>query len=173
MAGILTRFSFATVTRKQMKNSFNNENIVKSNAFWLSVWKKLCSDKAISKEIENYESRRKLKTNLVKPRRRRFVSSKVIRTQNEQFLELFSRTLKFFARLICENIIVYCFDLRVLVFSWPNAQSHLQGLNKLLLYLMHALCFCIIKIVFFYVYYQFFHVYYQYVITWFLLCNLE
>ena len=45
------------------------------------------------------------------------VSSKVIRTQNEQFLELFSRTLKFFARLICENIIVYCFDLRVLVFS--------------------------------------------------------
>ena len=72
MAGILTRFSFATVTRKQVKNSFNNENIVKSNAFWLSVWKKLCSDEAISKEIENYESRRKLKTNMVKPRRRRF-----------------------------------------------------------------------------------------------------
>ena len=72
MAGILNRFSFATVTRKQVKNSFNNENIVKSNAFWLSVWKKLCSDEAISKEIENYESRRKLKTNMVKPRRRRF-----------------------------------------------------------------------------------------------------
>ena len=69
---ILTRLSLATVTRKQVKNSFNKENIVKSNAFWLSVWKKLCSDKAISKEIENYESRRKLKTNMVKPRRRRF-----------------------------------------------------------------------------------------------------
>ena len=70
--GILTRLSLATVIRKQVKNSFNKENIVKSNAFWLSVWKKLCSDKAISKEIENYDSRRKLKTNMVKPRRRRF-----------------------------------------------------------------------------------------------------
>ena len=35
------------------------------------------------------------------------ISSKVIRTQTEQFLELFSRTLNFFATLRCENIIVY------------------------------------------------------------------
>ena len=35
------------------------------------------------------------------------ISSKVIRTQTEQFLELFIRTLNFFAPLRCENIIVY------------------------------------------------------------------
>ena len=51
----------------------------------------------------------KLKTNMVKPRN--FISPKLIRTQTEQFFELFSRTLNFFARYICENIIVYyCFD---------------------------------------------------------------
>ena len=39
------------------------------------------------------------------------ISSKVIRTQTEQFLELFSRTLNVFAPLRCEDIITYyCFD---------------------------------------------------------------
>ena len=39
------------------------------------------------------------------------ISSKVIRTQTEQFLELFSHTLNFFARLRCEDIAAYyCFD---------------------------------------------------------------
>ena len=40
---------------QQLKNSSNNENTVKSTAFWLSVWKKWCSEKGIVKEIENYE----------------------------------------------------------------------------------------------------------------------
>ena len=40
---------------KQLKDSSNNENIVKSTAFWLSVWKKWCLEKGIAKEIENYE----------------------------------------------------------------------------------------------------------------------
>ena len=39
------------------------------------------------------------------------ISSKVIRTQTEHFLELFSRTLDFFAPSRCENIIAYyCSD---------------------------------------------------------------
>ena len=56
MAGVLSRFSFATATTiQQLKNSSDNENAVKSTAFWLSVWKKWCLEKGIAKEIENYE----------------------------------------------------------------------------------------------------------------------
>ena len=56
MAGVLNRFSFATeTTTQQLKNSSNNENTVKSTAFWLSVWKKWRLEKGIAKEIENYE----------------------------------------------------------------------------------------------------------------------
>ena len=49
-AGVLSRFSFATVI-EQLRNSSNNEN----TTFWLSVWKKWCLEKGIAKEIENYE----------------------------------------------------------------------------------------------------------------------
>ena len=53
MAGVLNRFSFATeTTTQQLKNSSNNENTVKSTAFWLSVWKKWCLEKGIAKEID-------------------------------------------------------------------------------------------------------------------------
>ena len=56
MAGVLNRFSFATeTTTQQLKNSSNNENTVKSTAFWLSVWKKWCLEKGIAEEIENDE----------------------------------------------------------------------------------------------------------------------
>ena len=56
MAGILSGFSFATITTiQQLKNSSNNENTVKSTAFWLPVWKKWCLEKGIAKEIESYE----------------------------------------------------------------------------------------------------------------------
>ena len=51
MAGVLSRLSFATAA----EISLNNENNVKSTAFWLSVWKKWCLEKGIAKEIENYE----------------------------------------------------------------------------------------------------------------------
>ena len=61
MAGVLSRFSFATAVvileriespqPPQLKNCSNNENIVKSTAFWLSVRKKLCLEKGIAKEI--------------------------------------------------------------------------------------------------------------------------
>ena len=77
MAGVLSRFSFATVI-EQLRNSSNNEN----TTFWLSVWKKWCLEKGIAKEIENYEpthritllerSNAEIKTNMVKPRKRRF-----------------------------------------------------------------------------------------------------
>ena len=56
MTGVLGRFSFATATTiQQLKNSSNNENTVKSTAFWLSVWKKWCLERGIAKEIENDE----------------------------------------------------------------------------------------------------------------------
>ena len=44
---------------------------------------------------------------------------------------------------MCESIIVYYYFDRTRLF-WPNAQCHLQGLNKLFFHLMCALCFCII-----------------------------
>ena len=83
MARVLSRFSFATATTTQhLKNSSNNENDVKGTAFWLSVWEKWCLENGIAKEIENYvltqptlcssDSTPKLKTNMVKPRKRRF-----------------------------------------------------------------------------------------------------
>ena len=56
MAGVSSRFSFATVTtRQQLKNSSNNEDTVKSATLWLSVWNKWCLEKGIAEEIENYE----------------------------------------------------------------------------------------------------------------------
>ena len=100
MAGVLSRFSFATAAEKQL-----NENTAKSTAFWLSVWKKWCLEKGIAKEIENYEPTQ-LNTLLerffaeIKPRNDDSISSKVIRTQTEQFIELFSRTLNFFSYLV-------------------------------------------------------------------------
>ena len=54
MAGVLSRFSSATPA----ENSSNNENTVKSSAFWLSVWKKWCLEEGIAEEIENYEPTR-------------------------------------------------------------------------------------------------------------------
>ena len=104
MVGILSRFSFTTA----MKNSSNNENIVKSTAFWLLVWKKWWLEKGIAKEIENYEptqlntllqrSNAEIKNKTWLNLENDYsISSKVIRTHTEQFLELFSQTLNFFA----------------------------------------------------------------------------
>ena len=109
MAGVLSRFSFATAaTIQQLKNSSNNENTVKSTAFWLSVWKKWCLEKGIAKEIENYEPTQLntlLERSNAEIKKQTWlnlanddsISSKVIRTQTEQFLELLSRTLNFIA----------------------------------------------------------------------------
>ena len=58
MAGVLSRFFFTTATTiQQLKYSSDNENTVKSTAFWLSVWKKWCLEKGIAEEIENYALR--------------------------------------------------------------------------------------------------------------------
>ena len=118
----------------RLKYSSNNENTsIKSTAFWLSVWKKWCLEKGIAKEIENYEPTQltlcssdpmpKLKTNIVKPRKRRFyfIESDSDMTETEQFLELFSRTLNFFAPWRCEDITAYYFLDRTRLF-WPNAR---------------------------------------------------
>ena len=40
---------------EELRNCSKNENTVKSNDFWLSVWKKWCLEKKITDEIENYE----------------------------------------------------------------------------------------------------------------------
>ena len=97
MADVLGRFSFATATTiKQLKNSSNNENTVKSTAFWLSIWKKWCLEKEIAKEIKitsrssltlcSSDSTPKLKTNMVEPRKRRLVVSSCTGTQRNQTL---------------------------------------------------------------------------------------
>ena len=39
----------------RLKNSLNNENTVKSTAFWSPDWKKWCLEKGIAEEIENDE----------------------------------------------------------------------------------------------------------------------
>ena len=49
-------FEVGFLSPPQLKNSSNNENTVKSTAFWLSVWKKWCLEEGIAKEIKNYES---------------------------------------------------------------------------------------------------------------------
>ena len=52
----LVFFVVATATTiLQLKSSSNNEDTVKSTAFWFCVWKKWCLEKGIAKEIENYE----------------------------------------------------------------------------------------------------------------------
>ena len=94
----------------QLKNSSNNKNTVKSTDFWLSVWKKGCLEKGIAKEIENYEPTQLntlLERSNAEMKKQTWlnlgnddsISSKVIRTQTEQFLKLFSRTLHFFCAL--------------------------------------------------------------------------
>ena len=63
MASVSSRFSFATATTIQrLKNSSNNENTVKSTAFWVVDLEKVvfrernCERKGkLSKEIENLE----------------------------------------------------------------------------------------------------------------------
>ena len=56
IAGVSRRFSFATATtRQQLKNSSNNENIVKSTTLWLSLWQKWFLEKGIAEGIENYD----------------------------------------------------------------------------------------------------------------------
>ena len=113
------------------------------------------------------DSTPKLKTNMVKPRNDDSISSKVIRTQTEQFLELFSRTLNFiFLRLKDVKISLY---IIVLIACGCFAQSHLKGLNKLFLHLMRALCFCIVIRC----YFVFFHVYYKCIIKLFFSRNLK
>ena len=60
------------------------------------------------------------------------ISSKVIRTQTAQFLELFIRTLNFFAPLRCENIIVYyCLTERTTSFALDARVLLLHSYDKL------------------------------------------
>ena len=105
MASVLGRFSFATMAEKQLKQQ---KHCKKITAFWLSVWKKWCLEKGIAKEIENYaptQLNTLLQRSIAQIKKQTWlncgnddsISSKVIWTQTEQFLKLFSRTLNFFA----------------------------------------------------------------------------
>ena len=133
MAGVWSRPSFTTATTiQQLENSSNNKNTVKSTAFWLSIRKKWCLEKEIAKAEMKITSRSsltlcssdstsKLKQTWLNLTNDDSFPSKVIRTQTEQFLELFCRTLNFFVPLKCENIIeYYCFN-RTRLF-WLKAQ---------------------------------------------------
>ena len=92
MAGALSRFSFTTAA----ENQFKQQKHCKKHCF-LVVRKKWCLEKGITEEIENYEPTQ-LNTLLEQSNlgNNNSISSKVIRTQTEQFLELFSWTLNFF-----------------------------------------------------------------------------
>ena len=133
MAGVWSRSSFTTATTiQQLENSSNNENTVKSTAFWLSIWKKWCLDRGIAKAEMKITSRSiltlcsgdstpKLKQTWLNLANDDSIPSKVIRTQTEQFLDMFCWTSNFFVPYRCENIIeYYCLD-RTRSF-WPNAQ---------------------------------------------------
>ena len=99
----------------------------------MSVWKKWCLKKGIAKEIENYEPTqlntagaiRNLKKTWLNLGNDDSISSTVIRTQTEQFLELFSRTLK---------DVKISLHITVLIVSGCFDRTH--GLNKLFLHLM-------------------------------------
>ena len=131
MAGVWSRPSFNTATAiQQPENNSNDENTVKSIAFWLSIWKKVVfREENCQGRNENYEpiqlntsdSTPKLKQTWLNLANDDFIPSKAIRTQTEQLLELFCRTFSCFVPYRCENIIeYYCFDLTRLF--WPNAQ---------------------------------------------------
>ena len=103
MAGVLSRFSYATATTtQQLKNGSNNENTVKSTALCSCR----CLGKGIAKQIENYEPTQlttllerfcaEIKKTWLNLANDDSISSKVIWTRTEQFLELFNRTLYFF-----------------------------------------------------------------------------
>ena len=139
MTDVLSRFSFTTAAEKQLKH----RNHCKKQYFLVVGWKKWCLKKGIAKEIENYEPTqlntagaiRNLKKTWLNLGNDDSISSTVIRTQTEQFLELFSRTLK---------DVKISLHITVLIVSGCFDRTH--GLNKLFLHLMRALCLCLIMI---------------------------
>ena len=142
----------------QLKNSSNNENTVKSTAFWLSVWEKWCLEKRIAKEIEKFRVNRltlcwsdptpKLKTNMVKPRipfHRKWFGHRLSNSLN------YLAGLRTFLRLKGVKISLYIIFLIV-----RGCFDRTYGLNKSFLHLTRVLCFYLIMIsylVFFNVYY--------------------
>ena len=148
MAGVLNRFSFATeTTTQQLKNSSNNENTVKSTAFWLSVWKKWCIEKGIAKKIKitsrpsltlcSSDSTPKLKTNMVKPRKRRFHFIESVSDTDWTIPWTVSPDFELFCVLEMWKYCILLFWLYAVVLT-ERALS-LAGLNKLFLHLMRAL----------------------------------
>ena len=78
MAGVLSRFSFATAAEKQLKQWKH----WKSTAFWLLIWKNWCFEQGIAKEIKitsqpsltlcSSDPTPKLETNKVNPQKQWF-----------------------------------------------------------------------------------------------------
>ena len=150
MAGVSSRFSFATATTIQwLKNSSNNESTLKSTTLWLSVWKKWCLENGIAEEIENFEQ---TQLNTSPERFYAEIKSKHDYTSqtaipfhrkwfgHKQVLELFSRTLNF----LCPKDVKI--SLYIIVLIVRGCFDRTQGLNKLFFHLMRALCFSTIMI---------------------------
>ena len=104
MAGVLSRFSFATAAEKQLKQRKHCKKhcflVVRLEKVVLREGncrgnRKLGADPA--QHFARAIQRRNLKQTWLNLGNDDSISSKVIRTQTEQFLELFSRTLNFFA----------------------------------------------------------------------------
>ena len=109
----------------------------------MSVWKKWCLEKGIAKEIENYEPTQLntlLERSNAEIKKQTWlnlgnadsISSKVIRTQTEQFLELFRGTLNFL-RLKDVKISLY-----IIVLIVRGCFDRTHGLNKLFLHALDA-----------------------------------
>ena len=99
MAGVLGRFPFATAAEKRLKQRKN----CKKHCFLVVSLEKVAFREGTC------QGNRKLRTDpaWLNLGNDDSISLKVVRLQTEQFLELFSRPLNFFALLRCEDIIAY------------------------------------------------------------------
>ena len=98
-------FQVGFLSPPRLKNSSNNENTVKSTVFWFSVWKSGVQRKELLRKSKirsrpsltlcSSDPTPKLKQTWLNLGNDDSISSKMRRTQTQQFLELFSRTLNF------------------------------------------------------------------------------
>ena len=117
MAGVLSRFSFATAAEKRLKQRKH----CKKHCFLVVGLEKVVFREGNCQGNQNYEPSANTllerfyaeikKQTWLNLANEDSIPSKVIQTQTDQLLELFNRTLNLIAPFRCKNVIVYyCFD---------------------------------------------------------------
>ena len=117
MAGVLSRFSFATAAEKQLKQRKH----CKKHCFLVVGLEKVVFREGNCQGNQNYEPSANTllerfyaeikKQTWLNLANEDSIPSKVIQTQTDQLFELFNRTLNLIAPFRCKNVIVYyCFD---------------------------------------------------------------